>query len=76
MIPHYHVNVFWSKDDDCWIADVPDLKYCSAHGETPTEAVTEAQEAIALWIEAALESGLDIPEPRYRPAIYAVSAAA
>jgi predicted RNase H-like HicB family nuclease len=37
--PHYHINVFWSDEDDCWIADVPDLRYCSAHGGTPAEAV-------------------------------------
>lgn len=69
--PHYHINVFWSQDDDCWIADVPDLRGCSAHGESPAEAATEAEVAIALWIETAIERGLPIPEPRYRPAIYA-----
>ncbi len=73
MQPHYHINVFWSADDGCWIADVPDLRPCSAHGETPTEAVSEAQEAIALWIETAEEKGLPIPPPRYRPAIYAAA---
>lgn len=69
--PHYHINVFWSQDDDCWIADVPDLRGCSAHGETPSEAATEAEVAISLWLETAAERGLPIPEPRYRPAIYA-----
>ena len=69
--PHYHINVFWSQDDGCWIADVPDLRGCSAHGDTPTEAITEAEVAIALWLETATERGLPIPEPRYRPAIYA-----
>jgi len=70
--PHYHVNVFWSKDDGCWIADVPDLRPCSAHGDTPTEAIAEAEIAISLWVETAKERGMTIPEPRYRPAIYAV----
>jgi len=69
--PRYHINVFWSQDDGCWIADVPDLRGCSAHGETPTEATTEAEVAIELWLETAIERGLSIPEPRYRPAIYA-----
>jgi predicted RNase H-like HicB family nuclease len=68
---HYHINVFWSADDDCWIADVPDLRPCSAHGETPSEALTEAEVAIDLWLETARERNLAIPEPRYRPAIYA-----
>ena len=69
--PHYHINVFWASDDDCWIADVPDLRPCSAHGETPTEAIAEAEIAIALWIETAKERGIAIPQARYRPAIYA-----
>lgn len=68
---HYHINVFWSADDDCWIADVPDLRPCSAHGETPSEALAEAEVAIELWLETARECNLTIPEPRYRPAIYA-----
>jgi predicted RNase H-like HicB family nuclease len=65
---HYHINVFWSDEDGCWIADVPDLKYCSAHGDTPTEAITSIQDAIEGWLETAREHGMPIPEPRYRPA--------
>jgi predicted RNase H-like HicB family nuclease len=76
MNPRYHVNVFWSADDDCWIADVPDLRPCSAHGETPVEAMAEAQVAIELWLEVARDEGMTIPEARYRPAIYAARAAA
>ena len=67
----YHINLFWSAEDDCWIADVPDLRPCSAHGDTPAEATAEAEIAIELWLETAKELGLPIPEPRYRPAIYA-----
>jgi predicted RNase H-like HicB family nuclease len=73
MSHRYHINVFWAPDDECWIADVPDLKPCSAHGETPVEAVAQAEVAIELWLEAAAERDLPIPEPRYRPAIYAVA---
>ncbi|WP_174275112.1 type II toxin-antitoxin system HicB family antitoxin [Sphingomonas bacterium] len=73
MIPRYHINLFWSQPDDSWVADVPDLKSCSAFGDTPSEAVTEAQVAIECWIEAATARGLVIPEPRYRPAIYAAA---
>lgn len=75
MDHHYHINVFWSAVDRCWISDVPDLRPCSAHGDTPEEAVAQAQEAIALWLEVAREDGLPIPEARYRPAIYAARAA-
>jgi len=67
----YHINLFWSAEDECWIADVPDLRPCSAHGGTPAEAIAEAEVAVELWLETAKELGLPIPEPRYRPAIYA-----
>ncbi len=73
MNHHYHINVFWSDTDACWIADVPDLRPCSAHGATPIEAMTEAQMAIGLWLDWARENGKPIPKPRYRPAIYAVA---
>jgi predicted RNase H-like HicB family nuclease len=72
MMDHqYHINVFWSKEEKVWIADVPDLKPCSAHGDTPGEAIAEVQVAIGLWLDFAREHGHPIPEARYRPAIYA-----
>lgn len=67
----YHINLFWSAADGCWIADVPDLKSCSAFGDTPEEALGEVEKAIEGWLAVAREDGLPIPEPRYRPAIYA-----
>ncbi|HEX8469467.1 MAG TPA: type II toxin-antitoxin system HicB family antitoxin [Allosphingosinicella sp.] len=67
MDPHYHINIFWSDEDACWIADVPDLRYCSAHGGTPQEAATEIEVAVALWLGVAREKGMPIPEPVYRP---------
>jgi predicted RNase H-like HicB family nuclease len=69
--PRYHINVFWSSEDRCWIADVPDLRPCSAHGETPEEAIAHIQDAIEGWLAVARDRGFPIPEPRYRPAIYA-----
>lgn len=69
--PRYHINLFWSDADECWIADVPDLRPCFAHGETRKEAVAEVCIAIDLWLESARANGFPIPEPRYRPAIYA-----
>lgn len=68
MSPRYHINVFWSNEDRRWIADVPDLRGCSAHGRTAAEAVREAEEAAMLWLETAREEGMAIPEARYRPA--------
>jgi predicted RNase H-like HicB family nuclease len=67
----YHITLFWSDVDECWVADVPDLKSCSAFGDTPAEALSEVQKAIDAWLEVAREDHLPIPEPRYRPAIYA-----
>jgi predicted RNase H-like HicB family nuclease len=69
----YHINVFWSDEDGCWVADVPDLRFCSAFGDTPKEAVREVRVATAAWLESA---GDPIPEPHYRLAIYAVRTAA
>lgn len=66
----YHINVFYSDQDGGYIADIPDLKYCSAFGETPEEAVREVTLAKAAWLEAARVNGAVVPTPRYRPAIY------
>lgn len=70
----YHINVFYSPRDECWVADVPDLKPCSAFGDTPGEALAEAEVAIEGWIETALANHMIVPEARYRPAIYATAA--
>jgi predicted RNase H-like HicB family nuclease len=73
MTPKYHINVFWSDDDHCWIADVPDLRTCAAHGDTPERAVAEVQVAMDAWLAVAHEHGDPIPEPRYRPADHAAA---
>jgi predicted RNase H-like HicB family nuclease len=75
-IPPYAIIVFRSPADGCWIADVPDLRPCSAHGETEEEALAEAKTAIRLWLEVARADGLPIPEPRYRPISYSAALAA
>ncbi len=69
----YHINIFYSNEDEAYIADIPDLKYCSAHGATPEEALAEVLIARDLWLEVAREEGMPIPEPRYRPAIYQIT---
>ena len=63
----YHINLFWSDEDDCYVADIPDLFACSAFGDTPEEALREVQIAKHNWLEAAREAEIPIPEPRYRP---------
>lgn len=66
MTEHYHIDVFWSDEDNCWIANVPDLQGCSAHGESPEEAMREIQIAMEAWLEVTRENGWPIPEARYR----------
>lgn len=69
----YHVNIFWSDDDGCWVADIPDLRACSAFGETPDEALAQVQIAMDAWLATAREGAMAIPEARYHPASYAAA---
>jgi len=69
----YHINIFYSEEDEGYIADIPDLKYCSAFGETIEEAVQEILQAKAAWLETAKAEGKPIPMPKYRPAIYQIA---
>jgi len=66
----YHINIFFSKSDGGYIADIPDLEACSAFGKTPKEALRQVEIAKKAWIAAAKATGKAIPKPRYRPAIY------
>jgi len=69
-VKDYHINIFYSEEDKGYIADVPDLSYCSAFGHSPEEALKEVQQAKNAWLETAKTTGKPIPRPRYRPAIY------
>jgi predicted RNase H-like HicB family nuclease len=64
---HYAIIVFWSDEDDAWVADVPDLKSCSAFGATPEEAVAEVRVAMEAWLAVARDAGHPIPAARYQP---------
>jgi len=66
----YHINIFYSEEDECYIADIPDFRFCSAFGDTPEEALKEILIAKKLWLEEAAASGKEIPKPKYRPIIY------
>ena len=66
----YHINVFYSKPDDGFIADVPDLLGCTAFGKTPQEAMQGIMAAMESWLEKARANGEEIPKPQYRPAVY------
>jgi predicted RNase H-like HicB family nuclease len=67
---HYHINIFYSAEDEGFIADIPDLEACSAFGETPEEALRQVEIAQDAWLAAARKEGKPIPKPKYRPAIY------
>ncbi|MBE9196323.1 type II toxin-antitoxin system HicB family antitoxin [Synechocystis sp. LEGE 06083] len=69
----YHINIFYSEEDEGYIADIPDLNCCSAFGESPFEALREVEIAKKLWLESAKAEGKSIPLPTYRPAIYQAS---
>ena len=70
----YHINIFYSEEDEAYIADIPDLKYCSAVGDTPQEALQEVLIAKQAWLESVRQDNKAIPEPKYKPVIYQVVA--
>jgi predicted RNase H-like HicB family nuclease len=72
----YTYIIFYSEEDEGYIADVPDLKYCSAFGATPEQALKEVTKAKQAWLETAKASNKPIPLPLYRPVSYQEYAAA
>ena len=69
---YYHINIFYSQEDEGFIADIPDLKNCNAFGETSQEALSQVLIAQKLWLEEAQASNMEIPAPKYKPLIYQV----
>jgi len=67
----YEIIIFWSAEDDAFVAEVPELPGCMAHGSTQEEALTHAKEAMQLWIDTAREFGDPIPEPRGHRLVFA-----
>lgn len=67
----YETIIYWSKEDDAYIADVPELPGCMAHGESYEEALSNVQEAIQLWIDTATQYNDPIPEPAEHRLMYA-----
>ena len=62
----YEIIVYWSDDDQAFIAEVPELPGCAADGATYQEAITNAEVVIKEWIETATELGRPIPQPKGR----------
>ena len=67
----YEVIIYWSDEDQVFIAEVPELPGCAAHGDAPATALAQAQEAITLWLDTAREFGDPIPTPKGRRLQYA-----
>jgi len=62
----YEVIIYWSKDDQAFIAEVPELSGCAADGATYQEALANVETIIQEWIETAKDLGRPIPEPKGR----------
>jgi predicted RNase H-like HicB family nuclease len=67
----YEIIIFWSDEDQAFVADVPELPGCMAHGDSHTAALTNAEEAIALWVETAHEFDRPVPQPKGRRLAFA-----
>jgi len=67
----YETIIFWSEEDSAYLADIPELPGCMAHGDSYESALANAKEAIQLWIDTAQEFGDPIPEPKGRRLMYA-----
>ena len=60
----YEIIIYWSNEDQVFVAEVPELLGCMAHGDTQAAALENANEAIQLWIDTANEFGDPVPEPK------------
>jgi predicted RNase H-like HicB family nuclease len=66
MMQKYEIILYWSNEDKLFVAEVPELPGCMAHGDTQEIALSNINEAIELWIDTAKEFGDSIPEPKGR----------
>ena len=60
----YEIILYWSNNDDAFVAEVPELPGCMAHGDTQEAALRHVNQAMALWIDTAKEFGDPIPDPK------------
>ncbi len=67
----YETIIYWSEEDQVYIAEVPELPGCMAHGSSYELALSSAKEAIQLWIDTANEFGDPIPVPKGHRLMYA-----
>ena len=71
MNPKYEIILYWSEDDQAFVAEVPELPGCMAHGDTQEAALANVKQAMQLWLDTAREFGDPVPEPKGRRLMYA-----
>lgn len=71
MMYKYEIILYWSNEDAAFIAEVPELPGCMAHGDTQADALASVNEAMDLWIDTAREFGDAIPQPKGERLLYA-----
>jgi predicted RNase H-like HicB family nuclease len=71
MKSKYEIILYWSNEDELYVAEVPELPGCMAHGQTQEETLKNVNKATQLWIDTAKEFGDPVPEPKGRRLILA-----
>ena len=67
----HKVIIYWSDDDQAFVAEVPELPGCMAHGKSQAEALRNARDAVSLWVRTAREFGDPVPQPKGRRLVLA-----
>ena len=68
---HYEIIIYWSDEDQAFLAEAPELPGCMAHGDSYEEALRNVRDAMAFWLDVAREQGESIPIPKGRRLMYA-----
>lgn len=68
---HYEIIIYWSDEDQAFLAEAPELPGCMAHGNSYEEALRNVRDAMAFWLDVAREQGESIPTPKGRRLMYA-----
>jgi predicted RNase H-like HicB family nuclease len=71
LMDRYEIIIYWSSEDNAYIAEVPELPGCMAHGANQEDALTNIKSAMELWINTAKEFNDPIPAPKGRPLAFA-----
>ena len=67
----YEIILYWSNEDEAFVAEAPELLGCMAHGDDQQEALKNIQDAMQFWIDTAEELGRPVPQPKGERLMYA-----